>query len=254
MSDKSELLFYTAYEEFYSIAEKSEAFRGFCREAFGEDFSQDGFSNIEQIEMILKHIPKKEEVHILDIGCGNGKMAGYLQKRTGAHIYGFDYSEKEIQTAKTLFSDCAEFRVGVIGQVEYPEESFDVITSMDTMYFASDMSAFVSQIKRWLKSGGVFFVGYQEGDVMPKTEHADSTVLAKALAENGMAYEVKDITEQTYQLLKEKRAAAMSYKEQFIKEGQEMWYELLMEQTEIATQPFEEFQKEMARYIYVIRK
>lgn len=254
MSDKTELLFYTAYEEFYSMAEKSKAFRGFCREAFGEDFSQDGFSNIEQIEMILKHIPAKEEVHILDIGCGNGKMAGYLQKRTGAYIHGFDYSERAIQTAQTLFADHAEFRVGVIGQIEYPEEKFDVITSMDTMYFASDMSAFVSQIKRWLKKGGVFFVGYQEGDVMPKTENADTTVLARALDENGMKYEVKDITEQTYQLLKNKRAAAMSYKEQFIEENQEMWYDLLMEQTDMVTQSFEEFQKEMARYVYIIRK
>lgn len=37
---------------------------------------------------------------------------------------------------------------------------FDVIISMDTMYFAKDMAAFVAQVKRWLKPNGVFFVGY----------------------------------------------------------------------------------------------
>lgn len=39
----------------------------------------------------------------MDIGCGNGKMLGYLQERTRAHIYGFDYSETAITTAKALF-------------------------------------------------------------------------------------------------------------------------------------------------------
>lgn len=79
--DKKELLFYDAYQEFYAMARNSNAFKAFCKDAFGEDFSQDGFSNIEQINLILQHIPQTENVHILDVGCGNGKMLGYLQKR-----------------------------------------------------------------------------------------------------------------------------------------------------------------------------
>ena len=88
--------------------------------------------------------PQKDDVHILDIGCGNGKMLGYLQKKTKAHIYGFDYSEEAIRTAQALFHENAEFREGIIGQIEYPEETFDIIISMDTLYFAADMTAFVS--------------------------------------------------------------------------------------------------------------
>ena len=52
--NKNDLLFYSAYEEFYAMAEQSEAFKNFCKDAFGEDFSQDGFSDKEQIDMILK--------------------------------------------------------------------------------------------------------------------------------------------------------------------------------------------------------
>lgn len=70
--NKNELLFYDAYEEFYGMALESKTFQAFCKDAFGEDFSQDGFSNIDQINMILKYIPQKDDVHILDIGCGNG--------------------------------------------------------------------------------------------------------------------------------------------------------------------------------------
>ena len=252
--NKEELLFYDAYEDFYKMAKESNAFKAFCKDAFGEDFSQDGFSNIEQIDMILKYIPKREDVHILDIGCGNGKMLAYLQEKTGAYIHGFDYSEQAIQTAKILFSNKSEFHEGIIGKIEYPEESFDVITSMDTMYFAKDMCAFVAQIKKWLKPNGVFFVGYQEGDVMPKTESVETTVLAEALRKSGLSFEATDITKQTYELLKTKRDAAIAHEEEFEAEGHKNWYDLLMWQTECVTESFEQFKGKMARYIFVVRK
>ncbi len=146
---------------FKVTAADSSAFQAFCRDAFGEDFSQDGFSDITQIDKILEYIPAGEKVHILDIGCGNGKMLGYLQKKTGAYIHGFDFSEEAIKTAKELFPDKADFREGVIGEVDYEENAFDVIVSMDTIYFAKNMPEFVAQVKRWLKKDGVFFIGYR---------------------------------------------------------------------------------------------
>ncbi len=251
--NKKELLFYDAYEAFYAMAEKSKAFQAFCKDAFGEDFSQDGFSNIEQINMILQYIPQREDVHILDIGCGNGKMLGYLQNRTGAYIHGFDYSESAIKTARKLFPLNAEFQAGVIGEIDY-KEKFDVIISMDTMYFAKDMVHFVSQIKQWLKEDGIFFVGYQEGEVMPKTKNAKTTVLAKALEQNNMNYEVIDITEQTYEVLKKKRTAALLHKKEFEAEGYRNWFDMLIGQTGCAEKTFEQFKEEMVRYIFVIRK
>ncbi len=253
-TDKSDLLFYNAYEDFYMMAERSNAFQAFCRDAFGEDFSQDGFSNLKQVEMILQYIPEGLEVNILDIGCGNGKMLDYLQKRTGAYIYGFDFSEQAIRTAQALFTVNADFREGIIGQIDYPKEKFDVIISMDTMYFAKDMTAFTGQIKRWLKPSGVFFVGYQEGDVIPKTENADTTMLAGALRQNGMSYEVVDITRQTYDLLVTKRSAALRHQAEFEAEEHKNWFDMLMGQTECITEDYEQFKKKMARYIYVIHK
>lgn len=252
--NKQDLLFYNAYEEFYAMAAESKAFQSFCRDAFGEDFSQDGFSNIAQIDMILQYIPSKDHVHILDIGCGNGKMLGYLQKKTNAFIHGFDYSEKAIETAQRLFPINSEFKEGIIGEIDYPDEFFDVIISMDTMYFSKDMTAFVTQIKKWLKQDGVFYVGYQEGDVMPKTESFDTTLLSKALVTNGLNYEVTDITKPTYELLKAKRISAIAHQKEFEAEGHKNWFDMLIGQTECATEPFEKFEKRMARYIYVIRK
>ncbi len=154
---KDLLLFYREYEAFYQMAAKSDVFSAFCKKAFGGDFSQDGFSDISQVDRILEYIPKGRQAHILDIGCGNGKMLAYLQGKTGAFIHGFDYSEQAVMTAKKQYPHESDFRMGVIGEIEYPKEMFDLIVSMDTMYFASDMSAFVGQLWSWLAKGGTFF-------------------------------------------------------------------------------------------------
>ena len=251
---RKELLFYDAYEAFYAMADRSTAFQAFCKEALGEDFSQDGFSDINQINLILQHVQLNASSHILDIGCGNGKMLGYLQKKTGAHISGFDYSEKAIQTAQSLYPTNADFRVGAIGETDFPAEQFDLITSMDTMYFANDMTDFVSQIKRWLKPDGVFFAGYQEGDVLPRTQNIRTAELTKALEANQMPFEAIDITQQTYDLLRRKLQAALHYKAAFEAEGNREWFDLLIAQTEYALPPYVDFKQKMARYLYIAKK
>ena len=251
---EEKLLFSDEYEHFYEMAEKSNAFRKFCKDAFGDDFSQDGFSDIKQIDRIIGYIPVGRESHVLDIGCGNGKMLGYLQKKTNAYIHGFDYSANAINTARKLFKTNAEFRQGIIGEINYPSEQFDVITSMDTMYFAPDMEKFVLQAIGWLKKDGVLFVCYQEGDVMPKTDNKDTTVFAKALQKNSIQYEVEDITKETYDLLKKKRETALLYQKEFKEEGNTEWFDMLMAQTDCVTESFDMFAKKMARYIYIVRK
>lgn len=251
---KDELLFYREYEKFYSMAAKSKAFRDYCQDAFGADFSQDGFSDLEQIDRIRSYLPKREDLHILDVGCGNGKMLGYLQRETQSYIYGFDYSEVAIQTAISRHMDRSEFRVGVMGEIEYPREMFDVVISMDSIYFAKDMTEFVLQVKGWLKSNGVFLVGYQEGDVMPKTENSETTEIAQSLKKNGMHYKVLDITEDTYYMLRKKRESILKHRQEFEDEGLKDWFDVVLGQTDCITVSLEEYSRENARYIYIATK
>ena len=248
------LLFYSAYEDFYRMAATSPAFAAYCRDAFGEDFSQDGFSDLWQIRQILPCIPARDDVHILDIGCGNGKMLGYLQRQTGAFIHGFDYSTEAIGTARRLFPFRSDFQVGLIGQTNYPDACFDTVISMDTLYFAPDMSRLVAQVKRWLKPGGIFFAGYQEGDVIPKTDSWAHSLLAKALSANGLNGQAQDITHQTWMLLQKKRKAALLHQNAFMQEDLGRWFDMLMAQTACAAGSFESFSQQFARYLVIVQK
>jgi len=251
---KEELTFYNEYEQFYSMAGKSEAFAEFCREAFGDDFSQDGFSDWRQAERILKLIDSGREFHVLDVGCGNGKLLKWIHGKTGARVHGFDYSANAIAEAKRGADGDGEFIEGCIGEVDFPKESFDLVISMDTMYFAPDMSAFIEQIISWLKKDGTLFVCYQEGDVMPKTEDAHSTVFARALASKGISYEVEDLTRESYEILKKKKEVALKLEDAFRKEGNDEWFEMLIGQAAYADEPYESYSRKLARYAYTVRK
>lgn len=250
---KEDLLFHNAYESFYKMAAHSNAFASYCQDAFGADFSQDGFSDLWQVEQILKYIPKIEHPHILDIGCGNGKMLQYLQKQTGAFIYGFDYSENAIDFAAQHTID-SEFRVGIIGEIEYPSQTFDTVISMDSLYFAPDMSQFVGQIRNWLKPEGVFFAGYEEGDLVSRTENAETTIVAQALRQNDFTYQWQDISRQTWAMLNRKRESLVRHQHAFMEEQLTDWYDMIFEQTACAACSFEEFNQYHARYIFVARK
>ena len=97
-------------------------------------------------------------------------------------------------------------------------------------------------------------MGYQEGDVMSKADNAKTTVLAKALEKNNIPYDVEDITFETYELLKKKREAALLHQKEFEEEGNKDWFDLLMLQTDCVKESFDLFAKNMARYIYVVKK
>lgn len=251
---KEDLLFYSAYQDFYKMAATSEVFKKYCMRAFGADFSQDGFSDLKQLKKLLRTVTLDKSSCVLDIGCGNGKMLEYIHNKTGAKIYGFDYSETAIESAHKRMSNIGNFMVSLIGEADYPSDKFDLITSMDTIYFAIDMVTFVAQIYNWLKKGGSFICGYQEGDVMDKTEDFNTTNLAKAFKANGYKYEAINYTKETYEMLKHKRKVILEMEEEFFINGLELWYEVVKGQTESVKVPFSEYQKNNARYIYILKK
>lgn len=248
------LLFHRAYEDFYRMAENSECFHQYCQCAFGADFSQDGFSDLSQIELILRQIPRTGCPHLLDIGCGNGRMLKYLQQQTGAHISGFDYSKTAIASARADHTANADFRTGTIGKIKYPPQSFDFVISMDSIYFAGDQTAFLAQVRTWMKDDGTLLIGYQEGDIMPKTANVETTVVAQALRKNNFVYEVENLTAACYEMLKRKRECILRFDKDFQNEGLERWFSIILNQTNCAACSLEEFQKNNARYLFTARK
>ncbi|MCT7997192.1 class I SAM-dependent methyltransferase [Laspinema olomoucense] len=123
------------------------------------------FHQPRAIEIIKEH-PWKGDEHILDVGCGDGRITAELAQRVPeGSVLGIDLSEKTVQFAKNRFP-----------KNQYPnldfchldfmlsdyQEKFDVVVSMGAMHYISDQSQALKKIKNSLKHDGqaiLFLVG-----------------------------------------------------------------------------------------------
>jgi ubiquinone/menaquinone biosynthesis C-methylase UbiE len=102
--------------------------------------------------------------HILDIGCGGGvNVARMLKRARDGRVCGLDYSKVSVE--KTMWVNAAavragrsEIRLGAVSENPWPDNSFDVVTAFETVYFWPDMVHDFGEVRRVLKPGGVFFI------------------------------------------------------------------------------------------------
>ncbi|MDR3162229.1 MAG: class I SAM-dependent methyltransferase [Spirochaetaceae bacterium] len=112
----------------------------------------------------LKHLNIRPGDHILDIGCGGGKNVAWMLKRAGeGKVCGLDYSEICVKKTKGLNRRAvregrAEIRLGSVSENPWPDNSFDVVTAFETIYFWPDFAKDLLEVRRVLKPGGVFFI------------------------------------------------------------------------------------------------
>ncbi|MGH2485251.1 MAG: methyltransferase domain-containing protein [Ktedonobacterales bacterium] len=97
----------------------------------------------------------------LDVGCGTGTLALAIQRAVGAtgRVAGIDPGERQIARAQAKAARrhaSIEFQVGVIEQVPFPDQTFDVVFSTLMMHHlpASLKRQGLAEIARTLKPGG----------------------------------------------------------------------------------------------------
>jgi cyclopropane fatty-acyl-phospholipid synthase-like methyltransferase len=225
--------FYNAY---FAAVEHSQAHHAFCERAFGKDLSQHGFTDLEQLELLHQVTQLSPAQRVLDLGCGNGMIAEYLADRSGAHITGLDYIERAIHQAQQRTAAKAErlaFVVGDINQLELASSAYDVVLSIDTLYFSHDTTATIRELKAALAPGGQMAIFFSYGrepwvsrDEFPKEMlPPDRTPLALALRANDLTFRTWDLTRQDYALAQRRKAVLAELKPQFEAEGNLFIYE-----------------------------
>ena len=83
-------------------------------------------------------------------------IAEYISDQTGAHVTGIDFIERAIQDAQARTAakrDRLEFRVMDMSRLDFPPASFDVVVSVDTLYF-TDIRETLRPIIPMLRPGG----------------------------------------------------------------------------------------------------
>ena len=92
----------------------------------------------------------------LDVGCGTGELA-FMAAATGATVTGADLSPALVETARRQAAERGvdvTFEVGDAETLQYPDDSFDIVTSSVGAIFAPDHRAVASELARVCRPGG----------------------------------------------------------------------------------------------------
>ncbi|XP_029021153.1 uncharacterized protein LOC114864458 isoform X1 [Betta splendens] len=99
---------------------------------------------------------------VLDVGCGIGGGDFYMAKTFGVEVLGLDLSDNMVEIAMQRAANeklpSVQFEVADATKRSFPEGSFDVIYSRDTILHIDDKLALFKRFHSWLKPGGQLLI------------------------------------------------------------------------------------------------
>ena len=124
----------------------------------------------------VSHFEIKPDSKILDIGCGGGRnierFASQISEK--GRVVGIDYSEVSVEKSISLNQKAIDEGIvnvvqGSVSGMPFYDETFDIVTGFETIYFWPNFIEDLKEVNRVLKKGGlVFFCNeavYREGEM-----------------------------------------------------------------------------------------
>ncbi len=228
------------YKEFYRAIESSQAFATYCKQTFGEDLGQHGFSDMQQIKKMLEVIHLHPGARLLDIGCGNGKIAEYISDHTGTQVTGIDYIPEAIEQARRRTAKKKKrlhFEVCAIDDLNRLTGPFDAILSIDSIFFGENLDATLQCMQRLLTQDGKMVIFCEED-------------LCSLLKKMSLEYECFDLSQMHHEHLQRKHRTAKELQAAFEAEGNRFIWENLMSESISSAAPFDAQNPSVRRYLY----
>ena len=112
----------------------------------------------------LSHVAIKKTNTILDVGCGGGRTISKLaEMASDGKVHGIDYSEESVTAAhrkNVRWIDIGRvgIREGSVSQLAFDNNTFDLVTAIETHLFWPDLPNDFREIFRVLRSGGQLLI------------------------------------------------------------------------------------------------
>ena len=123
----------------------------------------------------VSHFDIKEDDLILDIGCGGGRnLERFATQITTGKVVGLDYSEVSVEKSiklnkKSVDEGKVEVIQGSVSEMPFEDNTFDIVTGFETIYFWPDFINDLKEVNRVLKKDGLLFfcneAVYREGEM-----------------------------------------------------------------------------------------
>lgn len=113
-------------------------------------------AQVDMVDEVLDWAGVTEAARVLDAGCGVGGSARHIATRFSAEVEGVTLSPVQRDIAKRLSGERKDvhFQVADANATPFPDESFDVVWSLESAEHMPDKRAFVAECARVLKPGG----------------------------------------------------------------------------------------------------
>jgi SAM-dependent methyltransferase len=252
----SEIDFYTRY---YAAVGNSHANTAYCQRLFGENLAQHGFAEMGHLDHLIAVTGIRAHSRVLDLGCGNGGIAETISDQTGAHVTGIDFVPEAIRQAQERTKarrERLDFQVMEMERLDFPPASFDIITTVDTLYFIK-LDEVLPVIVHLLKPGGrigAFWsqsLAWEEPEKFDRsTLPPDHTELAVALHKLDLSYQTWDYSQTDYEHAQRKQQITEDLRTEFEAEGNLFLYENHRDEAAGVMRAFEAGMH--ARYLYRI--
>lgn len=113
----------------------------------------------------LKHLDINPDDVILDVGCGGGININRMSKKA-KKVYGVDYSIESVNLSREvnrqeIYDGKVEVVKGDVQSLPFEDDSFDIVTAFETVYFWPNIEKCFGEVKRVLKPGGIFLIGME---------------------------------------------------------------------------------------------
>ena len=112
----------------------------------------------------LSNVSIRKQDIVLDVGCGGGRTVSKLAaSATQGKVYGLDYSEAAVAVAtrtnrQWIAMDRVEIRQGSVSHLPFVDETFDVVTAVETHFWWPDLPQDMQEVLRVLKPDGTFAI------------------------------------------------------------------------------------------------
>lgn len=107
--------------------------------------------------------------YVLDIASGTGFGAAMLLGSGAAVVVGVDLSFEAVQSSRSEFADSRiQFVQATCSTLPFADNSFEVVTSFETIEHLHDHGAFIAEIKRVLKPHGFLILSTPNASITSK--------------------------------------------------------------------------------------
>ncbi|MCB9914050.1 MAG: methyltransferase domain-containing protein [Planctomycetes bacterium] len=131
------------------------------------------------VAQVLDELSIRAGFQVLDLGCGVGWATRLLaQAAPGVQAIGVDVSPAMVAEAEKLSSlrIRARYEVGRFEALDFNDGKFDLVFSMEAIYYSPDLAKALSEVHRVLKPGGRAEIVLDCYQGRPSTEHWSEAV------------------------------------------------------------------------------